>query len=242
MQFDQLSIEVAGNIVVKDLSLVIKPGELHYLFGPNGAGKSSLGLAVAGRPDYKIVNGKITIDGQDIGILNPSQRSKLGFFLQFQTPIEVPGVRINQFLRQVYLNRQAETAKKTMTASEFFKYLVELAAKVDLKPSTLSRGLNEGFSGGEKKRLEMLQLLVLEPRYVILDEPDSGLDVDAIKLLCKTILSIQKNYHAGILLITHTSKITRYLKPEYVHIMVDGRVIKSGGYQLVDQIEQRGYR
>lgn len=242
MQFDQLSIEVAGHVVVQNLSLAIKPGELHYLLGPNGAGKSSLGLAVAGHPNYKVVSGRITIDGQDVTALNPSQRSQLGFFLQFQAPVEVPGVSINHFLRQVYLNRQAGTAKKTMTAGEFFSYLIELATQVDLKPSILTRGLNEGFSGGEKKRLEMLQLLVLEPRYVILDELDSGLDVDALKLLSKTILLIQKKHHTGILLITHTSKITRHLKPDYVHIMVDGQIIKSGGYQLVDQIEQSGYR
>ena len=242
MQFDGLTVSAQGKIIVDNFSLVIKPGELHCLFGPNGSGKSSLSLAVVGHPDYQIKQGKLLIDGENWLKYSPEQRARKGLFLQFQQPVEVPGVRVYQFLRQAYLSREWPEAHKRLSAFEFFQYLENLASFVDLKLAFLQRGLNEGFSGGEKKRLEVLQMLVLAPRFAILDELDSGLDFDALQILTQQIKTLQQQHQTGILLITHNAKIIEYLQPNFVHVMIKGRITQTGGVELIEKLEKTGYQ
>ena len=242
MQFDGLTVSAQGKIIVDNFSLVIKPGEVHCLFGPNGSGKSSLSLAVVGHPDYQIKQGKLLIDGENWLEYSPEKRARKGLFLQFQQPVEVPGVRVHQFLRQAYLSREWPEAHKRLSAFEFFQYLEKLASFVDLKLAFLQRGLNEGFSGGEKKRLEVLQMLVLAPRFAILDELDSGLDFDALQILTQQIKTLQQQHQTGILLITHNAKILDYLQPDFVHVMIKGRITQTAGVELIKKLEKTGYQ
>jgi Fe-S cluster assembly ATP-binding protein len=249
LTISQLHISVDDQAIVKGLDLEIKPGETHALMGPNGSGKSTLANALAGHPSYVIDESKaqLDIDGADILKMSPDERAKAGLFLAFQYPAEVAGVRINTFLREAYKIRFADSnddvvKKRLVSVLEFRKHLDQLAAELHVKKDLLSRGLNEGFSGGEKKRLEILQMVLLQPKYVILDEVDSGLDIDAIKLVAEGVNKVVKEFNSGVLLITHYQRILKFIKPDFVHVMVSGKIAKSGNFEIVEELEKEGYK
>ena len=221
--------------ILGGVNLKIKPGEIHALMGTNGSGKSTLALALAGHPRYKITSGRIELDGKDITNLPPDKRAKSGLYLAMQYPTAIPGVSVANFLRTSLKN-----LKGGVGPAEFVKDLKNKMAKLKISDGFASRGINDGFSGGEKKKMEVLQLSILEPRYAILDEIDSGLDVDALKIVASSIkkATVPK---VGILLITHYQRILKYIKPDFVHILAGGQIVKSGTSQLAGQVEKQGY-
>lgn len=240
-----VSVVVEDNEVVHDLSLELKQGECHVLMGPNGSGKSSLANVLAGHPSYSVASGHVKLFGQDLLARSPDERAQLGLLMAFQHPVEVPGLSVWQFLWQAYQQRfaadQPRQGTKIAKAIDFIHHLESLAPQVGLEAEMVKRGLNEGFSGGEKKRLEMLQLLVLEPKIAIFDETDSGLDVDAIKLVAKNIAFLQKKYQTTMLIITHYQRLLKYMQPDFVHILVKGTLVESGDERLIQAIEKSGY-
>jgi len=248
LHIKNLSIRVGHKLLLKQIDLQIRPGEIHALMGPNGSGKSSLALSLAGHPDYQVVKNQstipqMTLDGQDLLNLSPDKRAGLGLFLAFQQPAEVPGVRINQFLRQAHQTLfGAKSRKKYASAYQFYKFLDHVAEEIGVNQNLLNRNLNEGFSGGEKKQLEMLQLVVLEPKYAILDETDSGLDVDALKIVAKAVKLVQTKSKTGVLIITHYLRILEHIRPEFVHLLIKGQIKESGGYELAKKLEKIGYK
>jgi Fe-S cluster assembly ATP-binding protein len=239
---DNLHVSIEKKNIVKGVSLKIKPGEVHVVMGPNGSGKSTLAHTLAGHPAYNVTLGEVELDYQNILTMSPDERSQAGLFLAFQYPVEIPGVKVQNFLRQAYQARFKDDKKKQFSSVlAFRKYLEKLAQELKVNPELLRRGLNEGFSGGEKKRLEILQMAVLEPKFAVLDETDSGLDIDAIKIVAAGIKQNIKKYQTGVLLITHYQRILDYIKPDFVHVMVGGKIVKNGNGQLVKQLEQDGY-
>ena len=226
----------ASKPIVRGLDLEIKPGEVHAIMGPNGSGKSTLANTLMGHPKYQITKGKIELDSLDLTNLTPDKRAKAGLFLSMQYPPEIPGVSISSFLR---LSAGALRGK-TENPITFHKELNERMKELGIDPSFASRHINLGFSGGERKRLEILQLLILNPTYALLDETDSGLDVDALKIVAKGINKF-KSPKRGILLITHYNRILEYVIPDFVHVMVEGKIIKSGDAKLAKEIEKNGY-
>jgi Fe-S cluster assembly ATP-binding protein len=239
---NNLQISIEKKNIVKGVSLEIKPGEVHVVMGPNGSGKSTLAHTLAGHPAYDVTAGEVEFDDQNILAMSPDERSQAGLFLAFQYPVEIPGVKVQNFLRQAYQARFKDDKKKQFSSVlAFRKYLEKLAQELNVNPELLKRGLNEGFSGGEKKRLEILQMAVLEPKFAVLDETDSGLDIDAIKIVAAGIKQNIKKYQTGVLLITHYQRILDYIKPDFVHVMVEGKIVKNGNGQLVKQLEQDGY-
>jgi Fe-S cluster assembly ATP-binding protein len=229
--------------ILKGVDLVVKPGEVHAIMGPNGSGKSTLAYTLAGHPFYEVEAGsEVTVDGQDFLKKSPDQRATDGLFLAFQYPVEVQGVKVQNFLRLAYNARFADQPEKLFpTVLAFRQHLQALAVELKVNPELLKRGLNEGFSGGEKKRVEILQMAVLEPKYAILDETDSGLDVDAMKAVAMGVKKIVEKYHTGIVVITHYQRILKYLQPDFVHVMKAGKIIQSGGKDLAAQLETEGY-
>lgn len=242
LSISNLQVAVQDNEILKGISLDIKPGEIHAVMGPNGSGKSTLAYTLAGHPNYEVSGGEVTLDGQAVLDMSPDERSQAGLFLAFQYPIEIPGVKVQNFLRLAYQARFGEeSSKKFKSALAFRQHLGKLADELKVKKELLKRGLNEGFSGGEKKRLEILQMAVLEPSFAILDETDSGLDVDAIKAVAEGVKKIVKKYNTGILVITHYQRILKYLEPDFVHVLVDGKITKSGDKSLAETLENEGY-
>ncbi len=238
----QLSVSVAEKPVVKSASLVIRAGECHVLLGPNGSGKTSLAYALSGHPNYQLTlgrAGKFQLDGQNMAQTPVEDRAKAGLFMAFQHPVEIPGVTVWTFLRSAVEASQGRTQTKDVVA--FRRGMEALATKVGLPIEFLDRGLNEGMSGGEKKRMELLQLMALKPKYAILDETDSGLDIDAINRVAGIISWVKTSYKTGVLVITHYQKLARLLKPDKTHIMVGGRLVAEGGLELVEQVETKGY-
>ncbi len=244
-RIDSLSVQIEGKEVVSNFSLIIEPGECHVLMGPNGSGKSSLAYALAGHPSYTVTQGSVFLESKDLLELSPDQRAQLGLLLAFQYPVSVPGLSVWQFLWQAYQQRFStdlpKNGKKITKAIDFIKYLEKLAKQVRMPAEMIKRGLNEGFSGGEKKRLEMLQLLVLEPKFAILDETDSGLDIDAIKIVAKNISRLVQELGVGCLIITHYQRLLRYVVPDQIHIMSAGTIVQSGDYSLAEELEKTGY-
>ncbi|MFA6525212.1 MAG: Fe-S cluster assembly ATPase SufC [Patescibacteria group bacterium] len=236
-----LKISVDDKQIVKGISLNIPKGEIHALMGPNGSGKSTLAQAVMGHPRYRIDAGNIKLNGREISKLSPDKRAHAGLFLSFQYPSEIPGVSLLNFLRTAY-NQVKRTPKNPITFAEFKKLAKEKLELLQMDPDFLTRSINEGFSGGEKKRAEILQLAILEPEYAILDETDSGLDVDALRIVAEGINVVRKNSKTGLLLITHYQRILEYITPDVVHIMVDGKIVKTGDAKLAKQVEKNGYR
>ncbi len=234
---EDLHAEVAGKEILKGVSLTMKSGELTALMGPNGSGKSTLAYALMGHPKYKVTKGKATLDGQDLLKLTVDQRARAGLFLGFQYPQEVSGLSLSKFLWTAYM--QTHTAQ-TADTTQFDKDLKTHLSYLEMDESLLKRSLNEGFSGGEKKRVEVLQMATIRPVFAILDEPDSGLDIDAVRAVGETVAKLHRP-DAGILVITHYQRILKYLKPDRVHVMVDGAIALSGGRDLAEQLEAKGY-
>jgi len=238
LSVENLHVTIVGQEIVRGLSLTVPSGEVHAIMGPNGSGKSTLAKVMAGQPDYEVTAGKVTMDGQNLLELEPDERARLGLFLAFQYPSEVPGVTIANFLRAGVQARLPEGEE--LEATEFYARLYEKMELLGMDRSFTSRAVNEGFSGGEKKRTEILQLAMLEPKYAVLDETDSGLDIDALKTVAHGVNSL-RGPNIGILLITHYQRILNYIVPDHVHVMVQGRIVRSGGKELALELEERGY-
>ena len=237
LEIKDVCIEIGGKKVVDGTDLNVNSGELHVIMGPNGCGKSSLAKGVMGHPDYKIKSGKVLVDGKEINELPANERAKLGLFLQFQEPVEIEGLGILNFL-----NAARNSMKRdTKSVREFMNEVKERSSGLKLKEDLVGRSLNAGFSGGEKKKVEILQMQILKPGIAILDEPDSGLDVDAVKVVAENISKFMKETGAGVILITHYSRILEYLKPNQIHVMKNGKIIMEGGDELVQKIEKEGY-
>ncbi|MBI4896524.1 MAG: Fe-S cluster assembly ATPase SufC [Candidatus Aenigmarchaeota archaeon] len=224
--------------ILKGVSLCIKQGEIHALMGPNGSGKSSLANVLMGNPEYCVTSGDMTLDGKSLRSLSPDARSRLGLFLSFQYPAEIPGVHLTNFLRTAINVRRDK--KNQVPIPAFHAQLKDAMANLRMDQSFMTRTINEGFSGGEKKRAELLQLALLQPRFAILDEIDSGLDVDALKIVAEEIKRIA-GPSIGILIVTHYSHILKYIKPDAVHVMMNGTIVRSGTHELAQHIEGRGY-
>jgi Fe-S cluster assembly ATP-binding protein len=236
LTIDNLTVAREGNPVLHDVSLSVKPGELHALMGPNGSGKSSLAKAVMGHPKYAVTSGTIVFDGDDITALGADVRSRKGLFLSLQEPPAIPGVSVTAFLRAAVNARR----EKPVGVAEFHKMLKAKMSELGIDPSFAGRNLNEGFSGGEKKRMEMLQLAMLAPKYAILDETEAGLDVDARKTVIAGIRAAREQ-GTGIILITHDAALAKELGPDGVHVLSAGRIVASGGSELADRIGKEGY-
>lgn len=229
---------MSDKTVLKDLLLSIEPGTIHAIMGPNGSGKSSLAYAIMGHPNYAITAGTLLFEGVDIGQMTPDARAKQGLFLAFQHPCEIPGVSVFSFLKEAY----AAVTGLVVSVAEFNLLLQERMEQLGIDASFASRGLNEGFSGGEKKRLELLQLLILRPKIAILDEIDSGLDIDALKVVAAGIaLARTENPLMSIVLITHYQRILRYITPHFIHVLCDGHIVSSGDASVADRLESEGY-
>jgi Fe-S cluster assembly ATP-binding protein len=238
-EIDNLHVSIEGREILRGLNLTVNPGEVHALMGRNGSGKSTLANALMGHPKYIVTRGSVRLGDEDVLSLSPDQRAKRGLFLAFQNPIAIPGVGTGNFLRAAV---KAVRGTETINALAFRKELTERMQTLQMDSSFATRALNEGFSGGEKKRAEMLQLAMLKPRMAILDEPDSGLDIDAVRIVSDSInLVHQRESQMGILLITHYQRILNYVKPDIVHVMARGRIVESGGAELVQQLESAGY-
>jgi Fe-S cluster assembly ATP-binding protein len=235
---ENLRVTIAGQEIVRGLSLTVPRGEVHAIMGPNGSGKSTLAKVMAGHPDYEVTAGKIMMDGENLLEFEPDDRARKGIFLAFQYPSEVPGVTIANFLRAAVQARLPEGEE--LEATEYYARLYEKMELLGMDRSFTSRSVNEGFSGGEKKRTEILQLAMLEPKYAILDETDSGLDIDALKTVAHGVNSL-RGPNIGVLLITHYQRILNYIVPDHVHVMVHGRIVRSGGKELALELEERGY-
>ncbi|OBI91123.1 Fe-S cluster assembly ATPase SufC [Mycobacterium asiaticum] len=223
--------------ILKGVDLTVKSGETHALMGPNGSGKSTLSYAVAGHPKYQVTSGSITLDGADVLAMSVDERARAGLFLAMQYPVEVPGVSVSNFLRSAATAIRGEAPK----LRHWVKEVKSVMAALEIDPAFAERSVNEGFSGGEKKRHEILQLELLKPKIAILDETDSGLDVDALRVVSEGVNRYAQAEDAGILLITHYTRILRYIHPEFVHVFVGGRIAESGGPELADELEQNGY-
>ena len=238
LQIQDLHVKVADSDteIIKGLNLEIRQGEVHAIMGPNGSGKSTLSYTIAGHPGYEVTGGKILLDGEDVLEMSPDERSRQGIFLAFQYPHEVQGVSVANFLRTA-VNARLE---KDMPIMEFAKKLRQKMALLEMDESFAERYLNTGFSGGEKKRNEMLQMHMLEPRISILDETDSGLDIDALQVVANGVNAL-RGPERSFLVITHYQRILRYIEPDIVHVMMDGRIVRSGGKELAEQLEERGY-
>ena len=226
--------------ILKGLNLTVNRGEIHAIMGPNGSGKSTFSKVIAGHPAYQVLSGDIFFKNQNLLNFEPDERSHLGIFLAFQYPIEIPGVSNEDFLRLAYNSKLKSNNKSEIDPIEFLSLINEKLKIIDMSSTFLSRNVNEGFSGGEKKRNEILQMALLDPELTILDETDSGLDIDALKIISKGINSYMTKNKA-IILITHYQRLLDYVKPDYIHVMQDGRIIKTGNAQLAEELEKRGY-
>jgi Fe-S cluster assembly ATP-binding protein len=240
LKITDLSARVAGKDILKGVNLEVRPGEIHAIMGPNGSGKSTLAQVLAGRADYEVTGGSVTFEGQDLLALPAEERARAGLFLGFQYPVEIPGVN-NVYLLKAALNAKRKAAgQPEVDAYEFLALIKQKMKLMHMSESFLSRGVNEGFSGGEKKRNEVLQMLVLEPKLAILDETDSGLDIDALKIVSMGVNSLRDPKRA-VVLVTHYQRLLGYIVPDHVHVLSGGRILKSGDRSLALELERRGY-
>ena len=240
LDIKDLHVSVEGKPILKGLSLTVNKGENHAIMGPNGSGKSTLANTLMGHPKYVVDKGDILIDGENIVKLSPDKRAKKGLFLAFQYPHEVSGVSVFNFLRASFNSITETPDSKPLSIIAFRKYLREKMEILGIEESFVKRYINEGFSGGEKKKSEILQMAVLKPKIAVLDETDSGLDIDALKIVSEAV-NTMSGPDLGILLITHYQRILKYVKPEFVHVLIDGRIVKSGSMSLAEELENKGY-
>ena len=241
LQITNLHANVGEKPILKDLTLSLNAGEIHAIMGPNGAGKSTLGYVLSGRPGYEVTEGSVTFNGNDLLDLEPHERAAAGLFLGFQYPVEIPGVSNVQFLREALNAQRKNRGEAPLSGAEFLKVAREQAGALGMDMDMLKRPVNVGFSGGEKKRNEILQMALLEPKFAILDETDSGLDVDALRVVSEGVNRYRETENGGVLLITHYTRILRYITPDVVHVMFEGRIAQTGGPELAEHLEDKGY-
>lgn len=240
LSIKNLHASVEEKNIIKGLSLEVKPGEVHAIMGPNGAGKSTLGYVLSGRDGYEVSEGDVTLNGKDLLDLEVEERAREGLFLAFQYPVEIPGVSNMEFMKESVNAMREQRGKDPLTAAEFLKKAKEACKQVQLPLDFLKRGVNEGFSGGEKKRNEIMQMILLEPSLCILDESDSGLDVDALQVVADGVNS-QRDGERSFIVVTHYQRLLDYIKPDFVHILADGKIVKSGDASLALEVEKSGY-
>jgi Fe-S cluster assembly ATP-binding protein len=242
LQIHNLHATVADKPILKGLSLTLNAGDVHAIMGPNGAGKSTLGYVLSGRPGYEVTEGSVTFNGQDLLALDPHERAAAGLFLGFQYPVEIPGVSNAQFLREALNAQRKQRGEEPLSGGEFLKIARAQADAMGMDMEMLKRPVNVGFSGGEKKRNEMVQMGILDPTLAILDETDSGLDIDALRVVGDGINRIMRKADKAVLLITHYQRLLDYVRPDFVHVLADGRITRSGGPELALELEREGYR
>ncbi len=240
LQIKNLHISIHGKEIIKGLNLDVKAGETHAIMGPNGTGKSTLAMAIAGREGYNVTEGRVLFKGENILDLSPEERSLKGIFLGFQYPVEIPGVSITNFMRTAINEHREYNGKPPLSAGEFLKLMDERKKLVEIQSKLTNRSVNEGFSGGEKKRNEIFQMAMLEPTLSILDETDSGLDIDALKVVANGVNKLKTKDNAFVV-ITHYQRLLDYIVPDYVHVLYNGRIVKSGGKKLALELEEKGY-
>lgn len=240
LKIKKLNVSVNQQQILRGVDLHIGQGEVHAIMGPNGSGKSTLANVLAGKPDYTIDSGEMWFENAVLNELEPEQRAALGLFLGFQYPVEIPGVNNLYFLRSAYNSIQKARGLAELDALDFMQLVKEKMKTLDMSEKYLKRGVNEGFSGGEKKRNEVLQMLVLEPKLAILDETDSGLDIDALQVISKGV-NLMRSPNRSIVLVTHYQRLLNYIEPDYVHVLINGKIVKSGGKELALELEEKGY-
>ncbi len=240
LDIQNIHARIDGKDILKGISLRINAGEVHAIMGPNGSGKSTLSKLLAGHEDYTVTSGTVEFAGSNLLELDPEQRAAQGIFLGFQYPVEIPGVSNMVFLKAALNAQRKHRGEPEMDAGDFIAWVRHRVKQMKMDPAMLSRGVNEGFSGGEKKRNEILQMLVLEPRLMVLDETDSGLDIDALKIVSEGI-NLMRSENRAVLLVTHYQRLLDYVQPDYVHVLAGGRIVKSGGPDLARELEEKGY-
>ena len=240
LEIKNLHAGIDGKEILKGLTLQINPGEVHAIMGPNGSGKSTLANVLAGRPRYEVTAGEVLFEGKDLLEMPTEERAREGVFLAMQYPVEIPGVNNIYFLKAAVNAMRKHRGEEELDAMEFLQLAREKMKVVELDESFMNRGVNEGFSGGEKKRNEIFQMAVLDPKLAILDETDSGLDIDALRIVAEGVNTLRTEKHA-VLVITHYQRLLRYLVPDYVHVLANGRIVKSGGKELAEELERKGY-
>ncbi len=242
LKIENLHATVAGKPILNGLTFTIPTGEIHAIMGPNGAGKSTLAYVLGGRPGYQVTEGSVTFNGRDLFALEPHERAAAGLFLGFQYPVEIPGVSYLQFLRESLNSQRRARGEKDLTGAEFIRLSKDKAALLGMNAEMLKRPVNVGFSGGEKKRAEMVQLGIMDPRLAVLDETDSGLDIDALKAVGAGINAIMRAPDKSVLLITHYQRLLDYVTPDRVHVLSHGKIVRSGGPELAHELEREGYQ
>ena len=240
LEIKNLHASIEDKDILKGINLNVKPGEVHAIMGPNGSGKSTLSAVIAGREDYDITKGEIFLDGEEIDDLAPDERAHKGIFMSFQYPVEIPGVTVTNFIKTAINETRKANGKEELPAKDMLKKIRDTAEMLEIDRKFLSRSLNEGFSGGEKKRNEIFQMAMLEPKLAILDETDSGLDIDALKVVANGVNKLKSEDNA-VILITHYQRLLEYIIPDFVHVLHDGKIVKSGGKELALELEEKGY-
>ena len=240
LSIKNLHASIEDKEILRGINLEIKAGEVHAIMGPNGSGKSTLSAVIAGNETYQVTEGAVYLDGEDLADLAPEERAHKGVFLSFQYPVEIPGVSVTNFMKTAINETRKANGKEDMKANEMLKLIREKAELLEIDRKFLSRSLNEGFSGGEKKRNEIFQMAMLEPKIAILDETDSGLDIDALKIVANGVNKL-KNENNAVLVITHYQRLLDYIVPDFVHVLMNGKIVKSGGKELAYELEEKGY-
>lgn len=240
LSIKNLHASVEDKEILKGINLEINAGEVHAIMGPNGSGKSTLAAVIAGNENFEVTEGTVFLEGEDLADLAPEERAHKGVFLSFQYPVEIPGVSVTNFMKTAINETRKANGKEDMPANQMLKLIREKSELLEIDRKFLSRSLNEGFSGGEKKRNEIFQMAMLEPKIAILDETDSGLDIDALKVVANGVNKL-KNENNAVLVITHYQRLLDYIVPDYVHVLMDGKIVKSGGKELAHELEERGY-
>ncbi|WP_367756053.1 Fe-S cluster assembly ATPase SufC [Flavobacterium sp. WC2421] len=240
LSIKNLHASIGDKEILKGINLEVKAGEIHAIMGPNGAGKSTLASIIAGNETYEVTEGEISLDGEDLSELAPEERAHKGVFLSFQYPVEIPGVSVTNFMRTAINETRKAKGQDEMPANEMLKVIREKSELLEIDRKFLSRSLNEGFSGGEKKRNEIFQMAMLEPKLAILDETDSGLDIDALRIVANGVNKLKSDKNA-IVVITHYQRLLDYIVPDFVHVLYNGKIVKSGGKELAHELEEKGY-